>query len=221
MWACQKPRSTPRTPPPWWCGRVRVVRPCRCAGGGGGAWRPTSRAAPGRPSSRGRRRRTSPTMFVSNERWTNSRWKPTVIPRAVRTYMPSRRPRSVQRKPQPQTKKGAATTPSRGTMMATQDRQPHRQRDPLRGLITGPATRRRDRRPATRSIRSCRAARSWGSSFRVRSRRVKSISRRPHIGMIRRDVSQKSSQTGVRSAQLSLPRDLPAIERHPRLAQEN
>src|SRR5947209_18628461 len=41
------------------------------------------------------------------------------MPSAVRKYMPTRRPRSVQWKPQPQRKKGAATTPRRGTVMAT------------------------------------------------------------------------------------------------------
>src|SRR5437868_2570152 len=53
--------------------------------------------------------------YVSNERWVNRRWKPTVIPRAVKTYMPTRRPRSTQEKPQPQRKKGAAAKPKKGT----------------------------------------------------------------------------------------------------------
>src|SRR5689334_17644291 len=57
-------------------------------------------------------------MDVSNERWTNSRWKPTVIPSAVRTYIPSNRPRSVQPNPQPHKKKGATITPTSGTVMA-------------------------------------------------------------------------------------------------------
>src|SRR5665213_3034900 len=46
-------------------------------------------------------------VYVSNERWTNSRWKPTVMPRAVRTYIPSSRPRSVQWKPHPHEKPAA------------------------------------------------------------------------------------------------------------------
>src|SRR6267154_2731722 len=55
---------------------------------------------------------------VSNERWTNRRWKPTVMPNAVNTYIPTSKPKSVQPKPQPQTKNGAAITPSSGITMA-------------------------------------------------------------------------------------------------------
>src|SRR5579871_4686806 len=40
------------------------------------------------------------------------------MPSAVRRYVPSSRPRSVQWKPQPQRKNGAAMTPTRGTVMA-------------------------------------------------------------------------------------------------------
>ena len=35
-------------------------------------------------------------VYVSKERWTKSRWKPTVMPRVVTKYMPRSRPRSVQ-----------------------------------------------------------------------------------------------------------------------------
>lgn len=51
---------------------------------------------------------------VSKERWVNNRWKPTVIPRPVRLYMISSRPRSVQWNPRPHSKNAAAITPSKG-----------------------------------------------------------------------------------------------------------
>src|SRR5262245_5092871 len=64
----------------------------------------------------GQRNLTTP--LVSNDRWTSSRWKPTVIPKAVRPYIPIRRPGSTQLKPRPHRKTTAATRPRKGTMMA-------------------------------------------------------------------------------------------------------
>src|SRR5260221_12924321 len=58
--------------------------------------------------------------LVSNERCVNRRWNPTVIPKAERIYRPSSNPKSVQPKPHPQTKKGAATKPTNGRKTARQ-----------------------------------------------------------------------------------------------------
>jgi hypothetical protein len=48
----------------------------------------------------------------------NSRWKPTVMPRAVRRYMPSSSPSSTQLKPQPHKKTAAAPRPRNGRTTA-------------------------------------------------------------------------------------------------------
>ena len=57
--------------------------------------------------------------YVSNERCTKSRWKPTVTPRTVAEYIPKRIASSVQWKPQPHKKMIAVTKPTNGTLTPT------------------------------------------------------------------------------------------------------
>ncbi len=57
-------------------------------------------------------------LWVRKERWVSIRWKPTVIPAAVSTYITANRTRSCQLTTLPQSSTIAARVATKGTTMA-------------------------------------------------------------------------------------------------------
>ena len=115
MWACQRPRSARAR-----LADVRAVRVAVDVGVGvvlAVVGDPVVERALDRHRAGDRERALDVRACAANDRWVNRRWKPTVMPKPVTTYIAAKSARSMPSTARFQSRTIAARTPANGIMI--------------------------------------------------------------------------------------------------------